>query len=560
MHAIDRVFLGAVRLVLGSVGRRALLAAFLASFIVNGALGVDFGSHWDEGYQLVVLTGCIRRLSLLPDGVSYGGLYFTLGMPLVIAHELHLLPALLADVQTQSLRTNPIAFPSVLKFQSEATAFVNSSPYVLQVRTLFMVVTSATILWAYLAALRDRQGRRGPALAAAAFTAFCWQLGYHSRWLAIDAPITQFAMLQLFLFVKFWRSPLPGTGLRWYAAAAAAAGAVVACKITGGVAVFPIILGGLLRPRHWSLGRRLALALAGGAIAVVTTFLLSPAYFFDPLQVLYVVRGGSADYDPPPEATYFVGNDHLWRVLVWLFGAVPSPFVPVALLFTAVVIIGFVSLFRRDARMTLAWLSFPAALLAAFSRNHMLLVRQYLMCLPILVLAFARGASVVWDWSGRKRLPLLRPVFVTTIVAGLAAGAVFETMQAWRVTHDTAGSIGRQAANGLLSERAPVRMNRAVYERLQPYLGATYSCHPAQAGDRRVSHLLAGFEEHVWKANRLRYFRHVYGAAEVDLDYYPTWFGRSYPWRLLDVPLARVAGQPRAGPDLDCFPSGQRAW
>jgi hypothetical protein len=558
--AIDRAVLRVLRLFLGPAGRRALLAVFLAFFIVDGVLGVDFGAHWDEGYQLGILTGCIQRLSLLPAGVSYGGIYFTLGMPLILAHELHLLPALLRDVQTQPGRTNPVAFPSVVRFQSEAVAFVNSGSYVLQVRTLFLVVTSATLLWAYLAARRDLRGRRGPALAAAAFMAFSWQFGYHARWLAIDAPITQFAMLHLFLFVSFWRSPLPGGGLRWYAAAAAAAGAVVACKITGLVAVLPIILGALLRPRLWSLSRRLALAAAGGAIALVSTFLLSPAYFFDPLQMLYVVRGGAADYNPPPGDPYWVGTDHLWRTLVWLFAAVPSPFVPIAVMFTAVAVIGFASLLRRDTRMTLAWLSFPAALLAAFSRNHMLLVRQYLMCVPILALAFARGASVVWDWSGRSRLPA-RAGFVTIVVAGFAAGAVFETRQAWRVTHDTPASIGRQAADDLLADRTPVRMYRAVYERLHPYLGIAYSCHPAQAGDRRVGHLLAGYEEHIWRSNRLGYFRHVYGAPEVDLDYYTTWFGRSYPVRLVDVPIARIAGPPRAGGlDVDCFPSGRGPW
>jgi len=176
-----------------------------------------------------------------------------------------------------------------------------------------------------------------------------------------------------------------------------------------------------------------------------------------------------------------------------------------------------------------------------------------------LALAFARGASVVWDWSGRVRLPV-RLAFGMVVVAGFGAGAVFETRQAWRVTRDTAGSIGRQAADDLLADQNPVRMGRPVFERLQPYLGSAYSCHPALAGETRVSHAVAGYEERIWKANRVGYFRHVYGAPEVNLDYYATWFGRSYPVRLVDVSLDRIAGPPRPGWDLDCFPRRRGAW
>ena len=83
-----------------------------------------------------------------------------------------------------------------------------------------VAVTTLSIVWMFLAALRCMPRRRGAALAAAGLLAFSWELGYHARWIAVDAPLAQFCALELFFFCAAWRAPSDGPVLRWYCAAA----------------------------------------------------------------------------------------------------------------------------------------------------------------------------------------------------------------------------------------------------------------------------------------------------------------------------------------------------
>jgi len=555
--AVSRVVLWAGQWLSRPLPSALLLLSFVAIFFVTGALGVDFGVHWDEWYHGQVVASCIQRLSLLPDGVSYGGPYFTLGFPVVVAHQWKNLVAILNDLRTLPSRMDPTAFPSVTKFKADATALLNTGPYVLQVRTVFLGLTAFAILWAFLGSLRCTPRRRGVALAGAAFLAFSWELGYHARWIAIDAPLSQFAALELFLFCGAWRAPSEGPAMRWYWAAAAAAGAVFACKLTGMFAFIPILLLPLLRRSGWSWQKRLANVAVGTALFIMVSFLLSPAFYLDPLHLLNVFRSGSADYNGTG-ATYphYVGvAEHTLRMLVWYFWAFPSPYLVVAIAFSGIAFIGLGSLLRRETRMTLSWLVFMVVFIGVFTHNHLLIVRQYLMCTPFWALCFARGTAVTWDFL-RARDRRLAAGFVVVVVAGFVANVAFESKQAWHITRDTQDSVSDDAAKDLLSHRAPVRISRSVYDRLHPRLGSAYVCHPANGKDKSVKHFIGYQIEHEWMANRLHSFRRTYGAPEVNLDYYSVWIGRSRAFRLVDVPIATVESLGRnMAPDIDCVPA-----
>src|SRR4051812_31386344 len=69
-----------------SFGLFALLL-FVVAFFVNGLLGLDFGGHWDEWYHMKVISESLQRLTLLPEACSYGGPYFMLGYPVIVAHQ-----------------------------------------------------------------------------------------------------------------------------------------------------------------------------------------------------------------------------------------------------------------------------------------------------------------------------------------------------------------------------------------------------------------------------------------------------------------------------------------
>ncbi|HEY4184288.1 MAG TPA: hypothetical protein VGP07_04430 [Polyangia bacterium] len=530
---------------------------FMAAFFATGVAGIDFGVHWDEWYHMQGVTGCIHRLSLLPDSLSYGGPYFTLGFPVVLWHQWQNVLGMVHDLRTLPVSVGITALPNVIKFQAEATALVNSSAYVLQIRTVFLGLTSLSILWVFLAVLRCWPRRYGAALAAAAFMAFSWEVGYHARWLAVDAPLTQFCALELLLFCGAWHARGPGAGLRWYCAAAVVSGAVFACKLTGLFAVLPTVITPLLVRGPFTIRARLGRMVLGGTLFVVAAFVLSPEFFLEPLKFLNVLRSGSADYNSAPVTNpHYVGLfEHLWRVLAWFVAVLPSPYLGVALAFSLVALLGLGSMLRRERRMTLTWFTFIATFVLVFTRNHLLVIRQYLMIAPFVALCFARGAIVAWDFL-RAKSPRLVPVFALLVVAGFAANATNEISKAWHVTHDTDGSISDDVVKDLLAEKRPVRMSTPVLERLRSRLGTAYTCHPANPADQTVTHFLAYASEHEWMGNRVRAFRHTYGSAEANVDYYTGWLGRMQLSRMEDLWMDQMVSLHRdMKRDVDCFPA-----
>jgi 4-amino-4-deoxy-L-arabinose transferase-like glycosyltransferase len=532
------------------------LLLFVAAFFVNGVLGLDFGTHWDEWYHMKIVSEAVQRMTLLPEAFSYGGPYFTLGYPVIVAHQWNNVLAIIQELRIQPPSMDPSVFQSVRLFKEGTLALLGSAQYLLQVRTIFLGLTTLSVVWAFCAALRCWPRRYGVALAGAAFMAFSWELGYHARWLAIDAPLTQFCALELFLFCGAWKAAGDARAIRWFCAAAAAAGAVFACKMTGGFAFLPILLTPFVRPSHWTWWRRLRVAGLGTVIFILVSFAVSPNYYLYPVQFLHIIRGGDYNSAGPTYPHYVTPLEHAARMLLWLVGAVPSPFRPVAFAFSGIALIGFCSLLRRETRMTLCWLAFLVTFAVIFTRNHLLLVRNDLMFIPFPALCFAHGTGVIWDFL-RARDGRAAPAFALLVALGVVANAVFEARQAWHVTHDTPDSVAAAAVKDLLSDREPVRMSAMTHEGLRSRLGAAYACRPADPKDKRVKHFLSNHEEE-WMTNRLGSFLHVYGAAEVNMDYYSTWFGRARGFRLMDTSIDVMKSlHIRKGEDVDCFPTGK---
>lgn len=539
----------------------ALLAVFMALFLIDGLLGVDFGSHWDEWYHTQGVGGCIQRMSFMPDGLSYGGPYFTLGFPVVVAHQWHNLVDILRDMRAQPFRMDPAAFPSVAKFKAEAIGLVNTPQYVIEVRSVFVAVTTLTILWAFLASLRCQPRRWGVALATAAFMAFSWEVGYHARWVAIDAPLTQFCALQLFLFCAAWRAPSDGPALRWYCASAAAAGAVFACKLTGVFAFLPVPLLPLVRRSSWRPSKRVAVAALGTALFVLCSFALSPEFYLDPLHLLNVFRSGSADYNSTGTSyPYYVGLwEHVWRLMMWLFLVVPSPYLAIAIMMSVVTLIGLGTLLRREPRMTLTWMTFLASFIGVFTHNHLFIVRQYLMCTPFLALCFGRGCATLWDLF-RRRDRRLAAAFVTLLTVGFVLNGVFEFGHAWRITRETQATMDHDLASDLKAHLAPVRMSRPVYDRVRPMIEGAYRCYPSDVNDKSIPHFIAYAMEHEWPSNRLYLFNRVYGADEINMNFYSFWLGRVHSLRMVDIPMSTMVKLGRQmSVDMDCYPKGTKA-
>jgi 4-amino-4-deoxy-L-arabinose transferase-like glycosyltransferase len=106
--------------------------------------------------------------------------------------------------------------------------------YLLRVRTVFLLITSLSVLWVYLIVLHWR-GSWVEALLASAFLALSWEVAYHLRWIAADGILMQFGALT-FLFTL--RASLKRHGRLWLQLAAAAAGLACGTKYPGDCSSF----------------------------------------------------------------------------------------------------------------------------------------------------------------------------------------------------------------------------------------------------------------------------------------------------------------------------------
>ena len=219
----------------------------LAFFLSVTWPAADFGYHWDEPWaQIRPLRSALEHDAMLPGYYIYPGLNTWLN---------------LAALAPDYLASRDLV---------EAT---EGRPYLLRARKLRIVLTSLAILWAYGLVLA--LGRPVPeALLAASLMGSSWEVIYHSRWLAPDSVLMQFAVLSVACAVVTERRP---HRTLWAVSAAIAAGLACGMKYPGGLVLLPVVLVVATRTGIGIRDRIRRLAVLGAAFA--STYLLTtPRY------------------------------------------------------------------------------------------------------------------------------------------------------------------------------------------------------------------------------------------------------------------------------------------
>ena len=68
------------RIVLSDRAAWLLLLIPVALFLWTGARGIDFGEHWDEGFQVEIVQDAIANETLLPGWYNYPSTSFALSI------------------------------------------------------------------------------------------------------------------------------------------------------------------------------------------------------------------------------------------------------------------------------------------------------------------------------------------------------------------------------------------------------------------------------------------------------------------------------------------------
>jgi 4-amino-4-deoxy-L-arabinose transferase-like glycosyltransferase len=155
----------------------------------------------------------------------------------------------------------------------------------LQVRQIFLFVSSLSIIWVYIAEIIWKRSVV-EALLVAALLGFSWEIAYHARWIAPDAILMQFGALTLLLVICSIRCK---SNIRWFflVTASIVAGFGMGTKYPGGLLLLPVLIALLIND-----GRRDNLLSTGlKAAGLVFIFLISylfttPGTVLDPINFI----------------------------------------------------------------------------------------------------------------------------------------------------------------------------------------------------------------------------------------------------------------------------------
>src|SRR5262245_1180270 len=294
--------------------------------IGSGLRGLDFGIHFDEiPWQIGPVKTMLRTKILLPQYYTYPSLdYWVTGAALI--------PEIFAawPDETGSL----LHFSTgqrITRIKNRILEGAESHAYLLRVRTVFLVITSLSVLWVYLIALHWRQSWI-EALLASAFLALSWEVAYHLRWIASDGMLTQFGALTLLFTLRSW---LNGDGRRlWLQLAAVAAGLGCGSKYPGGLLLIPVLAAGYLTWHGKSyralIGLFAQLVIIFAGVYLVTT----PGTVLQPTQFLEQISGARTLYSSGQGGAQNIAPslEHAWLMFVYFSSTLFSHYVPIALL------------------------------------------------------------------------------------------------------------------------------------------------------------------------------------------------------------------------------------
>jgi dolichyl-phosphate-mannose-protein mannosyltransferase len=474
-------------------------------FIVTGLRGIDFGHHWDEvEWQLDPVRRMVETGLLMPRAEIYPGL----PRWLVLAPALPTgLAALVRDGQPRAV-------------QAALAAELARSDYLLDARSLFLVVSALAILWLYLAARALRRPAWEATLAAAGL-GLSWEYAYHARWLATDCIVVQFSALALYLLARYLRDK----GRGWLRAAAVCAGLAMGSKYPGIVLLVPVLIASALtRPRfdlRAQLGRGALLIGLAAAAYLVTT----PATLLEPFKFVERYRFITASYTRQ-NAGYGVGAgwDHLRVVASYFALSYFSPYRALAVTLFLGVWLGLFAWLRDDRATGAVIAAFPLAFLLFFGgRYRTAVVRNYLLIAPFLALFAARGVA---ELAARVKPLWARRAGAVALATGGLAQALFLIQAGESIRHVDPAAQARAALEYV---RTHPDTTFHVSARVRSFAARLHVALPPNArqdGDELVFFAEAeGPSPFVIRSNDPFLTRAVFGPREVNFNWYSSWTG-----------------------------------
>ena len=407
-------------------GPQIVLGLLVAVFVLTGWKGRDFGRHWDEGFNLDKISRPLTNGVFLPGSYTYPGMVFDLGTMALLPETIPFL--------IRTTKELPPSYPSYSARYQEIVpnekvaplvAFASGEAFLLRLRGIFLVLTSLSGVWVFLAVRAcKRSGWEGVFAAAVLLTS--WEIAYHARWVAPDALQMQFVALWLMLFAFALRSS--SRTLLWLRLAAAAAGLACGTKYQGAILLLPVLIHTFVVARALFPARPVP-AIAKELACIVGIFtavflVITPGVILEPLPFWHSVRTIGHIY-ASGHGGYTVDSvaQHGYRLLVYLIAVLTSHWAILAGVLSICAAFGAVAMGKKEPLTSALLLCAPLLYVCCVVFCRVMIVRNYLLLAPFLAFFAARGAfhigkslaGAVW----------LRRIMVTCFVVLFSINLIF---------------------------------------------------------------------------------------------------------------------------------------
>ena len=493
-------------------------------FFYSGFWGINFGSHWDEREYIQLIKDTAKTGILIPNWYRYPSITYWLGLSGTLPH---LIGAL------QQVGYEP---ESILK---HLYIVVKSKVFALQVRQIFLFVSSLSVIWVYITEIIWKRSLV-EAFLASALLGFSWEIAYHARWIAPDAILMQFGALTLLFVIWSVRSK---SNIRWVflIIASIAAGFGMGTKYPGGLLFLPVLIASLFGESSRDNLLKAALKASGlFLIFVISYFISTPGTILDPIKfiedITFEVRHYQAGHYGQ---TVGLGLPHLWLMFRYFAEVLFSHYWLISVFLFLFVVPGIYALFEENRWEMVLILSFPLTYILFFSIQSVMVVRNLLVITPFLAIITTRGMVFVWSRIKYKQLRVVLLILVTLAMLVNIGWIIY-----------SAGTIADRDSSRFLHEMTQYIdkhpgtvffVSALVWEDLEKIDG-NQRFNIIRSDFNQADMILLYASEGVeslldWPRNKPGLATTIFGPWEVNFDYYPTWEGND---RILLMPIEKA--------------------
>lgn len=494
----------------------ALLICIVLLYIVSGYHGRDFGVHWDESQYVNSTVESVQTGTFLPQMYNYPAFCYWLVTSQVFPD------VFLTIVDIARAETLPAA-PSQKTPQLVLAGDLSEEELIIRGRVICLGLSALALVWTYLLVV-VWQGRHSVALLAAALLGGSFELSYHSRWIASDAVMMQFAVLLILVLFCAVRSETHRR--EWLLGAGIVFGVAMSVKYTAAFLAVPIML-----ICFFEGGRSIISGLADFSrimiIANIVFLLITPGVYVQPVYFFSELMKQKFIY-----SSGYYGNtvsgvmEHLTLSLTYFSRVFFSHYDTISFFVFVFALFGSFLVFRKRRWDLLALVSAPFFYYLYLLTQKVMVVRNFLFLLPFFCILSAVGFCYVIDRFPGKWLKLLA---ISVVAFVITVNFMWNFSAADTVRNKGSSNLPYEVMNYLIDHpRDKIFLSNAMRNLFRGKtlpsnvvleLGAAewfVFANDEYDGATRMNFL----------ANVSGRYEIVVGTRDVNMDYYPAWVQR----------------------------------